>query len=310
MRGHNRRLARGSYAAPHPREQSEKLTVGDPKELPGAHPRAGRAETAFDPAMRQLAVGMTTLGSALYQPEVNEGQGRTTRRSPRTAAAVCLAAAATAALAMPATAQAARFSGYVACGIDDGTYSPPGRHVCSGGDQPYAVFRDRRRSGTRYRKCVTVPSGRTYCATHRTGPAGSPSQRPLRVDALGPYHVKWYVGGRLVRTWGFQMQPEVEGHAKQGVAARQAKSCGSLRIMGDRLPVRVLKGRIGCRRARFVSSVWLDPAPGGAARGWSCFDAHGSNLTVRHWVSYCYTPLNAPSRSRIKNFVVVFEPGH
>lgn len=237
---------------------------------------------------------------------MNEGRGRITGRGGRTAAALCVAAAGAATFAVPATAQAARFSGYVACGIDDGTY----RHVCSGGDQPYAVFRDRRRSGTRYRKCLTVPSGRTYCATHRTGPVGSPSQRPLRVEALGSYDVRWYVGGRLVRTWGFRMQPEYEGHARQSVAARQAKSCGSLRIMGDRLPVRVLKGRVGCRRARFVSSVWLDPAPGGAARGWGCFDAHGSNIFVRHWVSYCYTPPNAPSRSRIKNLVVVFEPGH
>jgi hypothetical protein len=100
---------------------------------------------------------------------------------------------------------ARRFSGYVACGQSDPGYRAPAKHNCYIGDLPYADFIDRRRSGTRYRKCVTVPDGQRYCAWHRTGAAGKLSQRPLHVEQVGTVRVQWYVGGRQVRDWHFYM---------------------------------------------------------------------------------------------------------
>jgi hypothetical protein len=111
------------------------------------------------------------------------------------------------AICLPAQA-ARRFSGYVACSVSDSSFRSPPRHTCYGGDVPYAVFTDRRRSFTRYRKCITVPGGQTYCARHRTGRAGLRHQRPISAGAVGQYTVRWYVAGRLVRDWSFRYAPE------------------------------------------------------------------------------------------------------
>lgn len=117
-------------------------------------------------------------------------------------------AAGIATLAFAASANAERFSGFVTCGVSDATYKAPARHTCYVGDLPHAVFIDRKKDRTRYRKCVTVPNGRTYCARHRTKAAGRRSQRPLYVEQVGWYRVTWHVGGRQVERWRFRMAPE------------------------------------------------------------------------------------------------------
>ena len=113
-----------------------------------------------------------------------------------------LVAAASMILALQAApAEAARFRAYVACGAADSTFRPPPSHSCPVGDLPHAVLVDRDRDRTRYRLCVTVPSGTQYCAHHRTGASGRLSQRGLYNESLGRHVITWFVGGGILKRW-------------------------------------------------------------------------------------------------------------
>src|SRR4051812_37589675 len=102
---------------------------------------------------------------------------------------------------VPAPAEARRFRAYVSCGVADSTYRPPPSHSCPVGDLPQAVLIDRNRSSTRYRLCVRVPSGASYCRSHRTRARGRLSQRGLHNETLGRHVVSWYFRGNLIRRW-------------------------------------------------------------------------------------------------------------
>jgi hypothetical protein len=101
----------------------------------------------------------------------------------------------------PAAAEAKRFRTYVACGVADSTFAPPPSHSCPVGDLPHAVLIDRERSSTRYKLCVTVPSGQRYCNRRQTGKRGKRSQRGLYNESLGSHTISWYHGGRLLDRW-------------------------------------------------------------------------------------------------------------
>jgi hypothetical protein len=102
---------------------------------------------------------------------------------------------------LPAPAEAARFRTYASCGISDSSYRTPSSHSCPVGDLPQAVIINRKRSSVRYRLCVQVPSGSTYCATHRARGSGRLNQRSLHNETLGRHVVSWYVRGRLIGRW-------------------------------------------------------------------------------------------------------------
>jgi hypothetical protein len=98
-------------------------------------------------------------------------------------------------------AEGKRFRAYVACGVADSTFRPPPSHACPVGDLPHAVLINRKRTSVRYRLCVRVPSGATYCGTRRARGGGRLNQRALFNDSMGQHVISWYVGGRLVGRW-------------------------------------------------------------------------------------------------------------
>ena len=103
-----------------------------------------------------------------------------------------------------APAEAKRFRAYVSCGIGDSTYRPPASHSCPVGDLPQAVMINRKRTSVRYRLCVRVPSGATYCGTRRAKGGGRLNQRALYNESLGQHVISWYVGGRLIGRWALE----------------------------------------------------------------------------------------------------------
>jgi hypothetical protein len=133
---------------------------------------------------------------------------RTSPESPRRVAVTVVVALALTAVAVPAVAALAawafpapehRYRGQVVCG-EDGT---PSRH-CHLQDLPRADFVDHYDARRSYRRCVTNPSGATYCDNLRTAPlADTPSADPLDIDQLGRWRVTWDVKGHRVAEWSF-----------------------------------------------------------------------------------------------------------
>ena len=115
---------------------------------------------------------------------------------PRTA--LVLALAALALLAPTATASAA--DRFVTCVRE----SPGCSHRFTGGSNPQAFFKDRRRAGTLYRLCLRSPGGQRVCARDRTERRGLGRIVPLRLGSVGRYRVSWFVGGRRVGVWRFR----------------------------------------------------------------------------------------------------------
>jgi hypothetical protein len=113
-----------------------------------------------------------------------------------TAAAVP-AVAAVASWAFPAPDQ--RYQAQVVCG-KNGTPS----HACHLQDIPRAEFVDHYDAKRAYRRCVTNPTGVTYCDDLKTAPlADTPIADPLDIDQVGHWRVTWSVQGRPVGDWAF-----------------------------------------------------------------------------------------------------------
>jgi hypothetical protein len=113
-----------------------------------------------------------------------------------TAAAVP-AVAAVASWAFPAPDQ--RYQARVVCGRK-GTPS----HACHLRDIPRAQFVDHYDAKRAYRRCVTNPTGVTYCDDLKTAPlADTPIADPLDIDQVGRWRVTWSVQGRPVGDWAF-----------------------------------------------------------------------------------------------------------
>jgi hypothetical protein len=86
----------------------------------------------------------------------------------------------------------------VTCGAD---------RVCVQGDLPFAIFRDARHAGVRYRVCVSGPDGRT-CTSQRSGRRGRRSAVPLYTATVGRYVVRWRVEGKVVGTRRYRIISE------------------------------------------------------------------------------------------------------
>jgi hypothetical protein len=113
-----------------------------------------------------------------------------------TAAAVP-AVAAVASWAFPAPDH--RYQARVVCG-KNGTPA----HSCHLQDIPRAEFVDHYDAARHYRRCVTKPTGATYCDDLKTAPlADTPIADPLDIDQVGGWRVAWSVKGRQIGVWAF-----------------------------------------------------------------------------------------------------------
>jgi hypothetical protein len=130
-----------------------------------------------------------------------------TRRRIAIAVVVSLALTAAAVPAVMALASWAlpapehRYNAQIVCG-KNGT---PSRQ-CRLQDLPRAEFVDHYDARRQYRRCVTKPTGATYCDDLKTAPlADTPIADPLDIDQVGPWRVTWSVGGRLVGDRAFKV---------------------------------------------------------------------------------------------------------
>jgi hypothetical protein len=113
-----------------------------------------------------------------------------------TAAAVP-AVAAVASWAFPAPDH--RYQARVVCG-KNGTPA----HFCHLQDIPRAEFVDHYDAARQYQRCVTKPTGATYCDDLKTAPlADTPIADPLDIDQVGRWRVTWSVKGRRTGDWAF-----------------------------------------------------------------------------------------------------------
>jgi hypothetical protein len=110
------------------------------------------------------------------------------------------------ATAMPATAGAAAYKHYVACGVS--AKSKPS-HVCSKKEKKGAFFKSFN-AAVYYSVCVRFPSGKTLCA-NKQPQKESPKQGTLYVNSIqstspGKHVVSWYVKGKKVGSWIFRVR--------------------------------------------------------------------------------------------------------
>jgi hypothetical protein len=128
--------------------------------------------------------------------------------SPRRVALAVAVTLALTAVAVPVVAAVAswafpapdhRYQARVVCG-KDGIPS----HSCHLHDVPRAQFVDHYDAKRPYRRCVTKPTGATYCDDLKTAVlADTPIADPLDIDQLGRWRVTWSAEGRLVGDWTF-----------------------------------------------------------------------------------------------------------
>jgi hypothetical protein len=107
------------------------------------------------------------------------------------------------ALAVPATASAARFQGR-AMGNSAKGYVPRHNFTAVGGGFELR-FRDREQANTRYRVCAIVRGKSRACSTGRTGAAGKWSSKSsfniYETDKIEKVTWRWSVDGKTVAGW-------------------------------------------------------------------------------------------------------------
>jgi hypothetical protein len=115
--------------------------------------------------------------------------------------AVTLLGVAVLASAAPASAKAAAFKHYVACGLS--AKSKPS-HVCPRGGSKGAFFRSNNADVT-YKVCVKFPTGRRICEGGQQAAQGTLFVNKITTNIPGRHKVTWFVKGKRVGTWIFRV---------------------------------------------------------------------------------------------------------
>ena len=109
------------------------------------------------------------------------------------------------ATAAPASADAAAFRHYVACGTSAGAKPS---HVCSKRSKKGAFFRSNR-ADVDYKICVKFPRGvpkRLICAPGQHAEKGSLYVNSIRSNVPGRHKVTWFVKGKRVGIFFFRVK--------------------------------------------------------------------------------------------------------
>jgi hypothetical protein len=105
------------------------------------------------------------------------------------------------ATAMPATAGAAAYKKYVACGVSQNA-TPS--HSCPKKAKKGAFFRSF--NGTVvYTVCVKFPSGKNLCAQAQEAEEDTLYVNKITSTIVGRHVVKWFVKGQKVGEWAFRV---------------------------------------------------------------------------------------------------------
>jgi hypothetical protein len=116
-------------------------------------------------------------------------------------AAVMLVCGLLAAAAMPATAGAAAYKKYVACGIS-GKAKPA--HACPKKAKKGAFFKSLK-GDVVYSVCVKFPSGKNLCAQAQEAQQGTLYVNKITSTIVGKHVVSWFVKGQKVGSWAFRV---------------------------------------------------------------------------------------------------------
>jgi hypothetical protein len=116
------------------------------------------------------------------------------RKSIVTALGVALLAC-----AAPASADAAAFDHYVACGLSENAKPA---HVCQKKRKKGAFFRSNR-GDVFYTVCVRFPTGKNLCADSQEAEQGTLYVNRITTNIPGRHRVSWFVKGKRVGVFNF-----------------------------------------------------------------------------------------------------------
>jgi hypothetical protein len=105
------------------------------------------------------------------------------------------------ATSMPATAGAAAYKKYVACGV---TRSATPSHACPRKAKKGAFFKSLQ-GDVVYTVCVKFPSGKNLCAQAQEAEQGTLYVNKVTSTIPGKHVVSWYVKGQKVGSWAFRV---------------------------------------------------------------------------------------------------------
>jgi hypothetical protein len=101
----------------------------------------------------------------------------------------------------PASASAAAYSHYVACGVSQNAKPS---HVCQKGRKKGAFFESN--NGTVfYKVCVRFPEGKHICAPREEATEGILYVNKITTNIVGKHRVSWYVEGKKVGSYVFRV---------------------------------------------------------------------------------------------------------
>jgi hypothetical protein len=112
-----------------------------------------------------------------------------------------LSAAALLASLAPASASAAAYSHYVACGVSQNAKPS---HVCQKARQKGAFFKSNN-STVFYTVCVRFPEGKHLCAHSEEAVQGTLYVNKITSNIAGQHRVTWFVEGKKVGSFVFKV---------------------------------------------------------------------------------------------------------
>jgi hypothetical protein len=104
--------------------------------------------------------------------------------------------------AAPATAGAAAYEHYVACGV---SRKAKPAHVCPKGSKKGAFFKSLK-ADVVYSVCVKFPSGKNLCAQKQEATQGTLYVNKVTSTIPGQHRVTWFVGGKKVGSFAFRVE--------------------------------------------------------------------------------------------------------
>lgn len=103
---------------------------------------------------------------------------------------------------VPATAGAAAYRHYVACGVSQNA-TPS--HVCPKGSKKGAFFKSLK-ADVAYSVCVKFPSGKNLCAKAQEAEQGTLYVNKITSTIPGSHTVSWFVEGKKVGSFTFRVK--------------------------------------------------------------------------------------------------------
>lgn len=103
--------------------------------------------------------------------------------------------------ASPASAEAAAFKHYVACGLSKNAKPA---HVCQKGRKKGAFFRSNR-GDVFYTVCVKFPTKKNLCAPKQEATKGTLYVNKITSNIPGKHRVTWFVQGKQVGSFVFMV---------------------------------------------------------------------------------------------------------